>query len=154
MRPVNNRSPTTCSSSVFDIIRSMGFEVVNPQALARIAAARERMIKRNHARRNYERYPTYRETQIASAKRRYERFATIIREAKDQPCVDCGICLPAPCMDLDHVRGPKLFSPSQHGKAPKIPGKTHEEVVREEIAKCEVRCANCHRLRHYYASLS
>ena len=132
----------------------MGFEVVNPKALAKIEEARERARRLHRRQTQQANYRNTSEAQKANSKRRYERFASIIREAKARPCTDCGIQLPPPCMDLDHVRGPKLFSPSQWMKAPKLPGMTHEEVVREELAKCEVRCANCHRLRHYQASLA
>lgn len=67
-----------------------------------------------------------------------------VREYKrDKPCVDCGVILPPECMDLDHVRGEKKFSISHYAHALKI------ERVEEELAKCDIRCPNCHRLRHY-----
>lgn len=61
---------------------------------------------------------------------------------KNNPCVDCGESNPY-VLDFDHVRGEKSFSV---GKA--ISG-SHRSWVKilEEINKCEVRCANCHRKR-------
>lgn len=55
------------------------------------------------------------------------------------PCVDCGET-DIVVLDFDHVRGKKLGNISQmvsHGYSWK--------VIKEEIDKCEVRCANDHR---------
>lgn len=64
----------------------------------------------------------------------------VINALKDRPCVGCGGKFHAACMDFDHVRGDKKY------------GITAGRVVRadfaEELAKCELRCSNCHRLRH------
>lgn len=60
------------------------------------------------------------------------------------PCVDCGVQLPPEVMELDHVRGDKSFGLTYTA----LRWKTVDEV-RREIAKCEVRCPNCHRMRHY-----
>jgi len=47
-------------------------------------------------------------------------------------------------MDLDHVHGPKDFKVSEAVQAAYAYPLTR---VYEEIAKCEVVCANCHRIR-------
>lgn len=85
-----------------------------------------------------------RQTQYAKLRR--AEFKTYLRGAKDKPCVDCGIKLPPECMDLDHVRGDKVFSFSKVFKTIS-PSK---EAIDAEVAKCDVRCPNCHRLRHYH----
>lgn len=64
----------------------------------------------------------------------------MVISAKKWPCKDCGEKFPAEAMDLDHVRGTKLFELSQ------IKGRTLEEI-RVEIEKCEPVCAVCHRQR-------
>lgn len=52
-------------------------------------------------------------------------------------CVDCGETDPI-ILEFDHVRGEKLFTIGQ--------SYDHSlKALKEEIAKCEVRCANCHR---------
>lgn len=54
------------------------------------------------------------------------------------PCVDCGLADPD-VLTFDHVRGKKLGNLSDMVK--------HSwglKTIFEEIAKCEVRCANCH----------
>lgn len=55
----------------------------------------------------------------------------------DHPCVDCGEIDPV-VLDFDHVRGEKKFNISD-GMRCSI------ERISQEIEKCEVRCANCHR---------
>jgi hypothetical protein len=79
-------------------------------------------------------------------KRRREERKLIIREARSRPCVDCGIQLPPEVMDLDHVRGVKEFQVCGN-RANKY---VSMSKLRNEIAKCDVRCPNCHRMRHYY----
>ncbi len=58
---------------------------------------------------------------------------------KQNPCLDCGEKDPI-VLDLDHVRGEKKGSVSQLTRQG-----FRIETIKEEIEKCEVRCANCHR---------
>jgi hypothetical protein len=59
---------------------------------------------------------------------------------KDAPCMDCGGRF-EPCqMDFDHVRGVK--------KAPVAKLYRVEDIL-EEVSKCELVCANCHRVRSH-----
>jgi hypothetical protein len=67
------------------------------------------------------------------------RIRAIIVKAKSSGCVDCGF-LDVRALDFDHVRGRKSFTISD-GNAVGV------ERLLAEIAKCEVRCANCHRIR-------
>jgi hypothetical protein len=67
----------------------------------------------------------------------------IIREAKDQECSDCGIRYPSFVMDFDHREGfDKRFNIGRDALA-----RCSEEALRAEIRKCDVVCANCHRIR-------
>jgi len=52
-------------------------------------------------------------------------------------CCDCGYKAHPAALDFDHVRGVKKFSPS-------LAGSVASAV--KEAEKCEVRCANCHRI--------
>jgi hypothetical protein len=57
---------------------------------------------------------------------------------KDKQCVDCGISEVA-VLDFDHVR-------DKRKSVSKMVNDLHSvESIKEEIAKCEIRCANCHR---------
>jgi hypothetical protein len=57
------------------------------------------------------------------------------------PCVDCGLVDPL-VMEFDHITGTKTADVSNlvRDAAPL-------SVIVAEIAKCVVRCANCHRRR-------
>lgn len=72
-----------------------------------------------------------------------EKRRALIREAKDRPCADCGQRFPLIAMDFDHVRGYKVATISSMANR-NFPLRK----IREEIGKCEVVCANCHRIRH------
>lgn len=75
-------------------------------------------------------------------RRRAKERKALIRSYKNRPCVDCYIQF-APCaMDFHHVRGVKKFSV---GYALRYSLK----ATLAEIAKCDVVCANCHRIRTY-----
>lgn len=66
-----------------------------------------------------------------------------IQSFKRCPCADCGVQYPPFVMDFDH-RNPaeKSFTISV--------GLTHTlDRLAEEIAKCDVVCANCHRVRTF-----
>lgn len=75
-------------------------------------------------------------------KHRAERFVWL-DEVKNSPCLDCGQKFPPECMDFDHrVPATKLFDVSLGV----VSGRSVESV-KEEIAKCDLICANCHRIR-------
>lgn len=54
--------------------------------------------------------------------------------------MDCGNSFPSECMDFDHVRGTKLVQVSDLTWS-------NETTLMTEIAKCDLVCANCHRIR-------
>lgn len=64
---------------------------------------------------------------------------------KELPCADCGWSFPSECMDFDHVRGIKLFGIGTI-RGTQCKGLTHDAIM-EELLKCEVVCACCHRIR-------
>lgn len=76
---------------------------------------------------------------------RLEEIRTYIRQLKEStPCTDCGRNYPWYVMDFDHIRD-KTDTVSQIAR--------HQTLTRviEEIAKCEIRCANCHRIKTFNA---
>lgn len=72
--------------------------------------------------------------------RQRRRNYELVRGVKDKPCADCGISFIPFVMDLDHVRGRKLFALGAIGTR-------SITAIQKEIAKCDVVCSNCHRLR-------
>jgi len=66
---------------------------------------------------------------------------TFIKESN--PCQDCGRKFPACCMDFDHRdRKSKTKEVGYLVHA----GRSWQEIVRE-LAKCDLVCSNCHRIR-------
>jgi hypothetical protein len=79
------------------------------------------------------------------ARNRNVRHRDLVRALKSRPCDDCGIQYPHYVMDFDHVRGDKSFNISDlYGKS--------EKAILAEVAKCDLVCANCHRIRTHVRS--
>lgn len=96
------------------------------------------------SRKTYERYrETIKKKARAFNKARVPELRAIMEAARDVPCTDCGGRFPTCCMDFDHLdpalKRWNISDISQHGFSP--------DTLREEIAKCEVVCSNCHRIR-------
>lgn len=68
------------------------------------------------------------------------RNKTFVRDyLRSHPCVDCGEA-DIIVLDFDHVRGKKTLEVTRMAA-----GCWSLKSILEEIEKCEVRCANCHR---------
>ena len=77
---------------------------------------------------------------IENRKRNRDYIASVKELAS---CVDCGEDNPI-ILEFDHVRGEKKSNVSDMGNQ-----SYSIESVQKEIDKCEVRCANCHRIVTY-----
>jgi hypothetical protein len=62
-------------------------------------------------------------------------------------CLECEISYPPHQLDFDHVRGIKKANINAI-----VRNGTMKQLL-EEIPKCEIVCANCHRHRTYMRSL-
>jgi hypothetical protein len=79
---------------------------------------------------------------------RAQLFRSIVQLAKSIPCVDCGCIYPYYVMDFDHRDAQdKCFTIGQLGFC------SSERRLRNEIAKCDVVCSNCHRIRTYASKI-
>lgn len=74
------------------------------------------------------------------ARRRAETRKVIEDWFSTRPCVDCGNS-DRRVLEPDHVRG-KNFKIAMGGFKP-------IKVLKAELALCESRCANCHKIRHW-----
>ncbi|HEV2755722.1 MAG TPA: hypothetical protein VG318_08090 [Actinomycetota bacterium] len=68
-----------------------------------------------------------------------ERTQLLLDYFVDHPCTDCGETDPV-VLEFDHLRD-KRFN-----IGPKLATHAWEDIL-DEIAKCDVVCANCHRRR-------
>jgi hypothetical protein len=70
-------------------------------------------------------------------------MAEFIRKAKSVPCADCGQSFPYYVMDFDHRPDEKkeFLMVNYRGVG--------QARLEQEMAKCDVVCSNCHRIRTY-----
>jgi len=66
-----------------------------------------------------------------------------MNEIKSQPCFDCGQSFEVCCMDFDHREGKE----KSYNVASMFAHHYSRELIEVEIAKCDLVCANCHRIR-------
>lgn len=71
------------------------------------------------------------------------RISAEVNKLKEAPCMDCKQTFHPCAMDFDHLRD-KTMSISEMVTR----GWSTEEVL-AEIAKCELVCSNCHRVRTF-----
>lgn len=98
-----------------------------------------RLCRRAYSRDLYAKNPTRREkTAQTNARRRDENWALVEDYLRRHPCIDCGeddILV----LDFDHRdRSMKTMNVSKL-----MGGSTYRLKI--EMAKCDIRCANCHR---------
>jgi hypothetical protein len=98
--------------------------------------------------RNY--YHQNRERQLELAKKRklkyIEERKEFLGKIKNKPCFDCGKKYPAWIMDFDHRNRKDKIGSISFLTFRKL---VNFDKIREEIAKCDLVCANCHRDRTY-----
>lgn len=74
---------------------------------------------------------------------RVKRGSDLCNAAKDRPCADCGGVFHYSAMDFDH-RGQRGIPSDTKMKQLAIMSASR---FADEVAKCDVVCANCHRVR-------
>jgi hypothetical protein len=92
-----------------------------------------RKLCKNH----YERNKTY---YLKKNKKHLNIKKDFVSTLKKVKCADCKHKFPPECMDFDHLNDDKLNNVSQLLN-------TGWKRLKEEIAKCEIVCSNCHRIR-------
>lgn len=80
--------------------------------------------------------------QVSKSARKMKAQTAVIEHLIKHPCVDCGET-DIEVLDFDH-REP---AEKEHGVAKLVADGAALDKIAAEIAKCDVRCANCHRRR-------
>lgn len=93
---------------------------------------KQRQFGRNHYQNNKQ-YYLDRNNAVREEKRQY------LRKLRESPCTDCGNTYPWYVMEFDHVTKKEFNIGVAINKG--------WAKLREELAKCEVVCANCHKVR-------
>jgi hypothetical protein len=83
---------------------------------------------------------------LAEKRAVWRRQAAMLDRLRDVPCMDCGDRFPPCSMDFDH-RDPA----SKSSTVPAMIGRAGDARILAEVAKCDIVCANCHRLRTFAA---
>lgn len=113
--------------------------------IKRFAEPRRKYANLSEKRQAY--YTRHRDRQKEKGQKRYADSRAIIDAAKNRPCVDCGKQYHTALMDFDHLdSNSKSFTISWKM------GRVTPEALRHEIAKCEVVCCICHRVRTWNRS--
>jgi len=77
------------------------------------------------------------------AKLRKIKIRDLINDIKNIPCMDCGISYPPYVMDFDHREN------KTDNVARLVGNMVALQRILDEISKCDIVCANCHRIRTY-----
>jgi hypothetical protein len=111
--------------------------VCKPDGLQTTCRACQRQSSKAYYENNRKRM--VRQILAARTKRRRMLQRFLLDYLAEHPCVDCGeddIVV----LDFDHVRGVKEMA-----IADLVAGVHSLAALKAEIAKCDIRCANCHR---------
>jgi len=80
---------------------------------------------------------------IAGQRARWRANAAMLSEIRDVPCADCGRRFPPCVMQFDHrdqtTKSYDVTRMLMRGRP----------VILAEVAKCDIVCTNCHRVRTY-----
>lgn len=85
------------------------------------------------------RYRKNKKYYIDATKANRQRTIDFLNKVKSNPCADCGNVYHPVCMDFDHLdnKGANISQMKYYSIA----------KISEEVAKCDLVCSNCHRLR-------
>jgi len=100
----------------------------------------KRAANRRHYLKNRERYRE--QVKARKRERRKAAYAYTNEIKSTTPCADCDEYYDPICMDFDHCQDDKL-----EGVSRMINTDKPLMIIMAEVAKCEVVCANCHRIR-------
>lgn len=79
--------------------------------------------------------------ELTRKRQKERRDSSLARKLKNQPCADCNNSYHYSAMDFDHRVGTvKKFGVAAHTNC-------SPDFLRDELMKCDVVCANCHRIR-------
>jgi hypothetical protein len=133
---------TTCTKC--HITKSITeFNFRNAAKQIRLSYCREcgKELTKSHYARNKQQY-------LEKNLRSFHKRRDYVRNMKDRPCADCGVKYPYYVMDFDHREDEiKEFGLNSLGRVTL-------SVLKREIDKCDVVCANCHRERTQQRLLS
>jgi hypothetical protein len=88
-------------------------------------------------------YAEHKQETVQKARERYLLYRAFLEWLKAVPCLDCGKEYPPYVLDFDHRPGVEKKFVIGHWSVKRYP----LDVLQEEVMKCDLVCANCHRQR-------
>jgi|TARA_Y100000015_G_scaffold20253_1_gene19597 transcription elongation factor Elf1 len=104
-----------------------------------VRRAYNKAYQKKHYAKNKEYYKS-KAKQTKAQQRKWNR-EFVNRVKKIFSCIDCGESNTL-VLDFDHVKGEKVENIADMVHRPKS-----VSTIKEEMRKCEIRCANCHRIK-------
>ena len=98
--------------------------------------------RRDYAASHYQRNKARRQAENKRGQAEFVAWYTELKAGK--PCADCGVGFHPVAMHWDHLPGQAKTADLSF-----LARRGNRERVLEEIAKCELVCANCHAIRTY-----
>lgn len=83
-------------------------------------------------------------------RKRADRCRAFIRAEKAKPCTDCQCCFPWYVMEFDHREG----RGSGDAVVAVLVGRGSIERIVAELAKCDLVCSNCHKVRTHFRAVA
>ena len=138
MFPLSLRHPFSLHKSDTSVLYPAPMPINDP--------IKQREASRRHYEKNRDRVIAKAKEYSVKARVRIRAFITA--HLKANPCVDCGEANTI-VLEFDHIgeAGTKHFNISDATRKG-----VSMKKLKDEIAKCEVRCANCHRKKTYERS--
>lgn len=87
--------------------------------------------------------PFRKKSKYVRSRKRIKENIEWLRTLKNGPCTDCNISYPSHVMDWDHLPENKKIK----SVADMVHNGASRDIILAEIAKCELVCSNCHRIR-------
>lgn len=139
----DHRDPSTKS---FNVMTGRAMLMSTSKVLAEVAkcdivCVNCHRIRTRDAERGRVRRATRGPAQLAKL-RKWRDQAAILAELRAVPCADCGVRFEPCAMDFDH-RDPT----TKRYTVTRMVGRASTEAILVEVAKCDIVCANCHRMR-------
>jgi hypothetical protein len=100
--------------------------------------SRCKMCMREDLREHYQRNKLDYAVRSKEVRYRLRQFIKTLKETT--PCADCGVFYPSYVMDFDHKFDKRAL-------VSEMVSMGSMKKLKEEIAKCDIVCSNCHRIR-------
>lgn len=103
----------------------------------------DKNYQREYIKKHYQENKQYYKDKAKSRREAFKKYWQEVcnRYKLKKGCIDCGYNQHSVALDFDHVKSDKVSEIARM-----IATQRPSHLIRDEIRKCDVRCANCHRI--------